>query len=176
MTPPDTLAAARTALKGQYRASLLMFKEAIDRCPDDLWYNTPHANAFWQTAYHTLFYVHMYLQPNLESFKPWAEHQTKVQYQNGFPGPAKEGSKLPLIPEPYSKDQVLRFLAICQSMVDPALDSFDLLDPQSGFPWYSCSKLEHQIISIRHLQHHTAQLGDRLREGVGSGLSWLGHV
>jgi hypothetical protein len=70
---------------------------------------------------------------------------------------------------------VLAFWAVCDGMVDQATDSFDLLDPKSGFPWYTCTKLEHQIISIRHLQHHTAQLGDRLRAAGGSGLSWLGH-
>jgi hypothetical protein len=152
-----------------------MFKEAVERCSDELWLDKTHINAFWQVAYHSLFYVHMYLQPKLEGFKPWAGHQTKVQYQNGIAGPSKKGSDLPLIPEPYSRAQVLAFLATCEGMIDGVLDSFDLLEPNSGFPWYSCGKLEHQIISIRHLQHHTAQLGDRLRGAYGSGLSWLGH-
>ena len=172
----DAITTARTALKSQYHASIEMLREALERCPDDQWLDTSHVNAFWQVAYHALFYVHMYLQPNLDSFKPWAEHQTDVQYQNGFPGPPKQGSNLPLIPKPYSKAQVMTFLSICDGMVDTALDSFDLLEPKSGFPWYSCSKLEHQIISIRHLQHHTAQLGDRLRGSVGNGLSWTGHL
>ena len=172
---PDALQTARTALKSQYHAALEMLKEAVDRCDEDLWYNQTHVNAFWQVAYHALFYVHMYLQPDLKSFKPWAEHQTQVQYQNGIAGPPKEGSPLPLIPEPYSKAQVQTFLALCDSMVDGALDGFDLLEPNSGFPWYTCSKLEHQIISIRHLQHHTAQLGDRLRGAGSTGLTWLGH-
>jgi hypothetical protein len=117
----------------------------------------------------------MYLQPDLASFQPWAEHQTNVQYQNGIAGAPKKGSALPLIPTPYSKTQVLTFLQICQDMVAPAIDSFDLMDGKSGFPWYTCSKLEHQIISVRHLQHHTAQLGDRLRGTGGTGLTWLGH-
>jgi hypothetical protein len=171
----DTMSTVQTALKSQYHASLEMLQEAINRCPDELWLDTTPVNAFWQVAYHALFYVHMYLQPNLESFKPWAEHQKDVQYQNGFPGPAKEGSPLPLIPEPYTKAQVQAFLDICNGMVDSAIDTFDLLEPKSGFPWYTCTKLEHQIISIRHLQHHTAQLGDRLRGSIGSGLTWLGH-
>jgi hypothetical protein len=172
----DALTVARTALKSQYHTSLEMLSEAIERCPEELWLDTNSVNAFWQVAYHALFYVHMYLQPNLEAFTPWAEHQTDVQYQNGFPGPAKAGSKLPLIPSPYSKTQVQTFIGICDAMVDAAIDNFDLLEPKSGFPWYTCSKLEHQIISIRHLQHHTAQLGDRLRAAGGVGLTWLGHA
>lgn len=171
----DALSTAKVAFKSQYHAALEMLKEAIERCPDQLWLDNRPINAFWQVAYHTLFYAHMYLQPNLDSFKPWPGHQAKVQYQNGIGGPAKEGSDLPLIPSSYSKAQVLEFLALCEGMVDGAIDAFDLLEPHSGFPWYTCSKLEHQIISIRHLQHHTAQLGDRLRGAGGVGLTWLGH-
>jgi hypothetical protein len=171
----ETMNPVQTALKSQYHASLEMLKEALERCPDGFWLDTTNGNAFWQVAYHALFYVHMYLQPDLKSFKPWAEHQKNVQYQNGFPGPPNPKSELPLIPEPYSKTQVMTFWAICEGMVDSAIDSFDLLEPNSGFPWYTCSKLEHQIISIRHLQHHTAQLGDRLRVVSGTGLNWLGH-
>jgi hypothetical protein len=167
--------AVRAALKSQYHASLQMLHEALERCPDDLWLDRSHVNAFWQIAYHALFYVHMYLQPDLKSFKPWAEHQKDVQYANAIPGPPKPGSTLPLMPEPYSRAQVQTFWALCDGMVDDAMDRFDLLEPKCGFPWYECSKLEHQIISIRHLQHHTAQLGDRLREAAGSGLEWLGH-
>jgi hypothetical protein len=171
----DALGTARIALKSQYHASLEMLGEAVDKCPDELWLESSHVNAFWQVAYHALFYVHMYLQPNLESFKPWEENQLNVQYQNGFAGPPKAGSHLPLIPEPYTKTQVLVFLTLCDGMVDKAIDSFDLLEPKSGFPWYTCTKLEHQVISIRHLQHHTAQLGERLRAANGVGLTWLGH-
>jgi hypothetical protein len=171
----NTMSTVQTALKSQYHASLTMLKEALERCPDDLWLDATPTNAFWQVAYHALFYVHMYLQPDLDAFQPWAQHQVDVQYQNGFPGPPKAGSKLPLIPEPYSKAQVMAFWTVCDGMVDKAVDTFDLLDPKSGFPWYTCTKLEHQIISIRHLQHHTAQLGDRLRSSSGAGLTWLGH-
>ena len=171
----DAMNTTHSTLKSQYHASLEMLHEALERCTDDLWLDPSAGNACWQIAYHALFYVHMYLQPDLKSFQPWAEHQKNVQYQNGFPGAPNPKSDLPPIPEPYSKTQVMAFWRICKNMVDQAIDSFDLLEPESGFPWYTCTKLEHQIISIRHLQHHTAQLGDRLRAVSGTGLNWLGH-
>ena len=171
----DTIQTVKTALKSQYHASLEMLLEAVNKCPDELWLDTTSVNAFWQVAYHALYYVHMYLQPNLESFQPWEQNQKNVQFQNGFPGAPRAGSNLPLIPEPYTKAQLLEFLALCNGMVNSAIDTFDLLEKKSGFPWYTCTKLEHQIISIRHLQHHTAQLGDRLRGAGEEGLTWLGH-
>jgi hypothetical protein len=44
----------------------------------------------------------------------------------------------------------------------------------SGFSWYKVSKLEHQIINVRHLQHHTAQLADRVRRNANVGVRWAG--
>lgn len=166
----------RTALKSQYHTSLAMFQEALERCDESLWFDTKAVNAYWQVAYHALFYVHMYLQPDLKSFQAWEGHQKDVQYANGIAGTPKKDSPLPLLPTPYTKAQVQAFLDTCQSMVDPFIDSVDLANPKSGFPWYSCSKLEHQIISIRHLQHHTAQLGDKLRNAGSTGLEWQGHL
>jgi len=32
----------------------------------------------------------------------------------------------------------------------------DLSAPQCGFPWYKMPTLEHQIVNIRHIQHHAA--------------------
>jgi hypothetical protein len=69
--------------------------------------------------------------------------------------------------EPYSKAQILDYWTICDRLVDDAVDALDLGNPQCGFSWYKLSKLEHQLVSIRHIQHHTAQLGDRLRSATG---------
>ena len=59
-----------TVLKSQYHAALAMLRHAIEKCPTDLWYSKEQANAFWQTAYHTLFFTHLYLQPTAEDFRP----------------------------------------------------------------------------------------------------------
>lgn len=171
----DNLNTVRTALKSQYHAALEMLKEALERCPAELWDDRTTGTAFWQVAYHTLFYAHMYLQPTLKDFQPWAQHQRDAQYPSGLPGQPKPDSTLPLVPQPYSQAQMQEFLTLFDSMVDSSLDALDLHSAESGFPWYSCSKLEHQIISLRHIQHHTAQLGDRLSRVQGHGLTWLGH-
>ncbi len=43
-------------LKGQYRAGLAMLRQAVELCPDALWYDDAPTNAFWQVAYHVLFF------------------------------------------------------------------------------------------------------------------------
>ena len=171
----NTIEAAtlRSLLKNQYRAALAMLREALDQCPESLWANDGHRNSFWQIAYHTLFFTHLYLQRSEFEFRPWKDHQSAVQHEDGIAGPADPNSTLPLIPEPYTKEQVLEYWQFCNGIIDGAIDAMNLNDAASGFTWYKVSKLEHQFISLRHIQHHTGQLADRLRASVGVGTKWV---
>ena len=168
-----TTDAFKLVLKSQYHACLAMLGDAIQRCPDDVWLATDHKNAFWQIAYHTLFFAHAYLQPSKEAFRPWAHQQNDVQYEDAIPGAPDPNSALPLIPKPYTKAQVLEYWKFCDEMVDTAVDKLDLESPQSGFPRYKMSKLEHQLVNLRHIQHHEAQLADRLRSAADIGIKWV---
>jgi len=172
----DTIdtATLRLILKSQYHAGLAMLREAIERCPDDIWLSTQPRNAYWQVAYHALYFTHFYLQKDHQAFHPWAEHQSAVQNPDGIPGPPEPGSTLPLIPEPYTRTQALACWDVCDQVVDSAVDALDLASPESGFPWYKMSKLEHQLVNLRHLQHHAAQLADRLRAALDTGVRWIG--
>ena len=174
--PGDTHSAdaLRSILKSQYHAALAMLRESLERCPDDLWFSKEPTNAFWQIAYHTVFFAHMYLHRNEAAFQPWEQHQTAVQHPDGIPGSVDPESPLPLIPDPYTREQVLAYWSVCDRMVDQAIDTLDLDNPDCGFYWYSVSKLEHQIVAIRHIQHHAAQLADRLRAAEDIGIRWVG--
>jgi hypothetical protein len=164
----------RAALMNQYHAGLAMLRAAIQQCPESEWADGRHVNAFWQVAYHALYFTHLYLQPDHTSFRPWKGHQSQNQNPDGIAGPPDPQSSLPLIPEPYSKAAVLEYWDACDEMVDDAVRALDIHSPDSGFPWYAVSKLEHQLVSIRHLQHHTAQLVDRLRSAADIGVRWVG--
>ena len=164
----------RHALKSQYHASLAMLRQALERCPDELWYAGEYRNACWQLAYHTLFFAHVYMQPNKAAFVPWAHHQSDVQHPDAIAGPPEPGSTLPLLPKPYTREQALEYCDFCIAMVDDWVDRLDLLSPESGFHWYKVSKVEHQIVNIRHIQHGAAQLADRLRARLDVGVNWVG--
>lgn len=174
MSQTETTEILRTVLKSQYHASLAMLRQALEKCPEDLWYSTEQVNAFWQTAYHTLFFAHLYLQPNLAAFRPWKNHQRNAQYQDGIARPPDPNSTLPLIPDPYTQEQVLEYWRECDAMVDSAVDAFDPLSAESGFSWYKVTKLEHQIVNIRHIQLGAAQLAARLRATLNVGVDWVG--
>jgi hypothetical protein len=166
--------ALRAAFKSQYRSALAMLRDAVEQCPDELWDDPSFKNRFWQVAYHALFFTHLYLQPRLEDFEPWSGHQSEVQHDDGIAGPPDPDSDLPLIPEPYSKGAVLEYSSFCQDRVDDWVDALDFGSPESGFHWYPVPKLEHQLVNLRHVQHHTAQLADRLRRELDAGVRWVG--
>jgi hypothetical protein len=170
----DASDAIKAALKSQYRASLAMLRESIEECPDEIWDREEEKNSFWQIAYHTLFFAHLYIQTDEEAFHPWEHHQGEVQYPDSIPGPPDPDSDLPLIAKPYTKEQMLAYAAYCEKMVDEAVDAMNVLSPESGFSWYKVSKLEHQIVNIRHIQHGAAQLADRLRAAKDVGIDWVG--
>ena len=133
--------AIRSALKSQYHASLAMLRAAIRRCPDDLWTSSGrHANPFWRIAYHTLYYTHLYLQPNNWVFRPWEHHQRGIQRMRT---PLKT-KRL------YAKAEVLAYWSICDSVVDGAVEALDLNDPQSGFSWYNRTARRPGCRGVRH--------------------------
>ena len=74
----------------------------------------------------------------------------------------------------YRRDLLLECWQWCDAAVDDAVDALDLAAPECGFPWYSMSKLEHQLVNLRHIQHHAAVLGDRVRQATGTGIGWVG--
>jgi hypothetical protein len=75
--------------------------------------------------------------------------------------------------EPYTQVEVLEYWEFCDRMVDDAVDALDLDRADSGFSWYRMSKLEHQVVNIRHIQHHGAQLIDRVRSAAHVGIGWV---
>ncbi|MQA89422.1 MAG: DUF664 domain-containing protein [Gemmatimonas sp.] len=173
LTEGSPLGAFRAVLKSQYHAGLAMLRQTIDQCPEELWSDDEPVNAFWQVAYHALYFTHLYLQPDEAFFRPWPGHQPDVQHEDGIAGTPDPASDLPLIPRPYTKEQTLAYWQFCDDMVDDAVAALDLQRPTSGFSWYRVSKLEHQIINLRHLQHRLAQLADRLRSKEGVGTRWV---
>lgn len=162
----------RAALKSQYHAALAMLRQAIERCPDELWTaKAPHPIPFWHVVYHTLFFTHLYLQSDEASFEPWEYHRHEYQFFDGLPWAP---DRMPKIGEPYTREQMLDYWRFCNDRVDADVDRLDLDAPTCGFPWYPLPKLDHQIVNIRHVQHHVALLSGRLREADGTDIGWVG--
>jgi hypothetical protein len=150
----------------QYQASLEMLKEAIQACPEDFWHSIGYHNCYWHVAYHALFYTHLYLHASEADFKPWSKHKSDSQLL----GPGPRGPEGLLVP--YSKEEVMEFHELCCKEVAARVPAVSL-DAGSGFHWLPFNRLELHFYNIRHIQHHTGQLADRLRNALNIATPWI---
>jgi hypothetical protein len=156
-------------VKSQYHATLDMLEQTIAKCPDSIWDHPDHAGKSWHVAYHVIFYTHLYLAPTEEDFRPWEHHRKEYQFLGPVPYPPHNE---PEIEKPYTKEEVFAYLNLCREQVDPAVDSLDL-EAESGFYWLPFGKLELQFYNIRHVQHHTGELADRLGTMENIEIDWV---
>lgn len=154
----------RDALKGQYHAAFRMLRECIELCPDDLWTTDCAPRDFWKIAYHAAFFGDLYLGQNEAAFKAWSKHSDaalELEQDDQAAGQA------------LTKADVSAYIDDIRARIDGTIDCLDLDTSDPGFHWYkNICKLEHEILSIRHIQGHVGQLSERLF-AAGVETSWI---
>lgn len=164
----DTL---RHLLLSQYEAALCMLNRCIDLCPDAAW-DAPVANlAFCQVAFHTLFFTDVYLGPDEESVRDQPFHQERPGFFRDYE------ELLPRRQQHYYDRQAIReYLDYCRQKAAAVLDdeTAESLAGGHGFPGRPPTRAELHVYNIRHIQHHAAQLGLRLRLDAGADVRWVG--
>ena len=143
-------------IQSQYLAALAMLKEVILKCPQSVWNDPNDKFKFWSKSYHTIFYVHFYLQNAEKDFVPWEKHHDP------------DGDI------PFTKDEVLEYLAFAEKQVLERVPVTNL-EAESGFHWYPVNKLELQFINIRHIQQHAGELYECLGTRENAELGWVGY-
>ncbi len=143
----------RKILLGQFEASLCMLNDCVQNCPQEHWDGKIANYTFWQVAYHTLFFVDLYLSPNEEAFQPRDFHPRESEFKDGYPS------------RRFGQRELTEYLAICRQKAVETLASEtpESLERQSGFRWLPFSRGEVYLYNIRHIQHHTGQLSAFLR-------------
>ena len=163
--------AARRALRRQYLAALSMLRDALRRCPDELWDDPRPTVSCRELACDAAFLTRYHLFHSQAAFRPWP----------GFDGDAPLGvddsrrHTQGAAPESTgtSRAEVVAYVEHVIASLDASLAAIDLAASESGFHGYRMSKLEHQLLTLRHLQHHTAQLVDRVRAATGDTAPWI---
>jgi hypothetical protein len=89
---------------------------------------------------------------NQASFKAWRKHSdVAVELEEG---PTEE---------PLTQGDVTAYIDDIRSRIGATVDALDLDTDDPGFHWYkNINKLEHELLSIRHVQGHVGQLSERL--------------
>ena len=149
-----------TVLRGQLGASIDMLGNAMAACPGELWsdpskrpeWNENGVVGFWYVAYHTLFFLDLDLSGSKEAFSP--------------PPPFNLDELDPagLLPErPYNKDELGTYLQHCRRK---ARETIEGLAGDQPFE-------EHWLHTMRHVQHHAAQLNLLLRLNGVAAPRWV---
>ena len=117
----------KQTVKSQYGAALAMLEHVTSQCPALMWDDPADQNRFWRVAYHALFYTHLYLQPREEDFAPWDKHREGV-YSLGKPSGEDVDPEL----KPYSREEILEYLAFCRGEVEAQVATLDLAAVQQA--------------------------------------------
>jgi DinB family protein len=168
-----------TALWQQFGAAIDMLDDALVACPDALWRqlvwpdpSVPSQGAeFWYVAYHTLFWLDLYLSGSAEGFAPPAP----ITLEELDPAGA-------LPARPFTREELRTYLAFARQKCHAALAS--LTDEHArqlvDIPWAkgrAFSYLELQLYNMRHVQEHAAQLSLFLgQNAIHADLNWVARA
>lgn len=153
------------AIAGQFEAAFAMFNRCLEACPTEHWDALIAKYPLWQTAYHTLCFVDLYLSPGEKTWQPrtgpggfhplgWTELDEEY--------PSRR----------FTKDELLAYAALLAPMIRTTIEgeTAERLAGESGFSRLTFSRAELHIYALRHVQHHAGQIGARLRAlGVDPG-------
>jgi hypothetical protein len=141
----------------QFGAAIDMLDNALVACPDELWQAglwddesaPPGLSEFWYVAYHTLFWLDLYLSGSVEGFAPPA------------PFTLDELDPAGLLPERvYTKDELRSYLEHTRTKCQATIAA--LTDEQARRPCRigrgEVSFAELLLYNMRHVQEHGAQL------------------
>lgn len=169
-----------TMLWSQFEATIYMLDHAIADCPDELWHarlwaehsDRPDLSEFWYVAYHTLFWLDLYLTGSIET-----------SLAEGFAPPAPftldELDPTGVLPErAYTKAELQTYLAHCRRKCQTTLKALtdEAANRPCAFPWGTLSFGELLINTMRHVQEHGAQLRMFLGQQRGAEAGWRAYT
>jgi hypothetical protein len=164
-------------LKSQFIAAINMLQKPIQDCPDKLWnaslWNDPNAppgfSDFWYIAYHTLFWLDLYLSGAVDGFIPPEPFDLNELDPQGV---------LPV--KTITKDDLLDYLVHCRQKCLETIENMDMEKTHQPceFPWSKgeISFAELQLDNMRHVQEHGAQLNMFLGQQADVSSRWVGRV
>lgn len=163
----------RSAVCGQFGATLDMLQAVIEKCPDDLWDDEGDGGPpVWRVAYHTLFYVDFYLANGKEAFEPAEFHEEWAHlFEEKVPFPPFEVTVPTTV---YTKAQLLDYLGEIRGRLANVLKGMNeaWAARPSAFEWIPGTNVDLLLYNLRHAQHHVGQLSLLLRRRRGIRVEW----
>ncbi len=148
----------------QFGAAIDMLENAMRECPDELWGDRSRRPEYWYIAYHTIFFLDFYMSETDEGFTPPA------------PFTLSELDPAGVMPDRvYTKDELLAYLEHgrkkCRAKIDTMTEEQVGQDCGTLRPGITVAEL--LLYSMRHVQHHAAQLNLLLRQTINAAPRWV---
>ena len=157
-------------LASQLLAALSMLKDCIDRCPEKEWHERHDDHPFAKVVFHALIDCDYHLCDDDAEFKEQIFHR---ENRENFGDYEELEDRIP--PHLQERDFINRYYAHCKEKAASAIETktdADLIIPDADVR-KNMTKRERYVNLIRHLQHHTAQLGLRLQFATGKEMDWI---
>lgn len=154
-------------------AAIEMLSNAMKNANDDVWDHPSDERRFWNIAYHTIYFLDVYLS----DFDP---DIANVEEQYRVPGYLKdweESFDFDEIHEPaISKEVLQRFLEETRSKVRSRFVEGIVEDQveEKATSWLEMSKGIVLLYNMRHIMQHVGHLNDILREHGLPASVWIG--
>jgi len=160
-------ATSRDVLWSQFGASIDMLEHAIRACPDGLWDDNARQPEFWYLAYHTLFFLDLYLSDASEGFAPPSPFTLDELDPSG------------VMPErAFTKHELLSYLAHGRDKARARIATLTVENETNRcrFGWMDLTRIESLLYNMRHVQHHAAQLNLLLRQVTNTAPRWVART
>lgn len=152
---------------GQLGGAIDMLENAILACPDEVWRAGEPPRALWYVTFHTLFFLDLYTFGTQEGFAPPAPFTLDELDPAGV-----------FLDRIYSRDELSEYLQVCRNRCRSAIAALtqEMAAKRCEFAWLQESYAELLMRSIRHVQHHMAQLNWVIGEKTGAAPRWVGSM
>lgn len=154
----------KSATWRQFGAAIDMLENAMRACPESLWGDRSQKPEFWYTAFHTLFFLDLYLSESEVGFRPPAPFTLDEMDERG------------LMPERvYTKEELQKFLEHGRTKCHKTIMEMteERASRRCGFSWLDISGEETLLYNMRHVQHHAGQLHLILRQKTDAAPRWV---
>ena len=157
----------REAIGQQFGAAIDSLEGAIQSCPETVWASGERWRQPWYLAFHTLFWLDLYLSESASDYAP--------------PAPFTRGELEPdVFPDrPYLKQELLGWLRQCRASLAARLSRISTegdLRRRCRLPWGEMELGELLLYNLRHVQHHVGQLNLLIRQAGGEPPRWVARA
>jgi uncharacterized damage-inducible protein DinB len=151
-------------IQSQFGAAIDMLENATGACPDELWADRSQQPEFWYLAFHTLFFLDLYLSDSAVGFAPPSPFTLS---EMAFDGRMPERA--------YTKAELQTYLEHGRAKWRGAMDALgdENWEEPCDFGWMTLPRAELHLYNMRHVQHHAAQLNLILRQRAQSAPGWV---